>query len=246
MVWGVDDVNRRDESRTAKLYKNKYKKELRAKRFATITLTELMTSRVLDKLKRADWRAEFFRILDDWHRFLIHTIFSGWYRWKCRLLGVDIGNNVSFNGKMHFSRFKCSSISIGDKCVFNSSFAFNQLIDNKCFLHTSCPEAKIVIGNNSGFSGVKFICYKLIHVGNHVTVGANTVFIDSDVHEDLTGKEAESIIVEDNVFIGRNCSIMKGVHIGKNVIIGACSVVTHDIPANTVAAGIPCKVLREL
>lgn len=201
---------------------------------------------VLTKMKRADWKAEFFLILAKWDRFWIHTIFSGWYRLKCRLLGVDIGNNVSFNGRIHFSRFKFSSISIGDNCIFNSSSAFNQLIDNKCYLHTSCPEAKIFIGNHSGFSGIKIICYHSILIGNHVTVGANTIFMDSDGHDDIIKSKASPIIIEDNVFIGRNCSIMKGVHIGKNVIIGACSVVTHDIPANTVAAGVPCKVIREL
>ncbi len=54
------------------------------------------------------------------------------------------------------------------------------------------------------------------------------------------------IIVEDNVFIGTNTIILKGVHIGKNSIIGAGSVVTRDIPSDSVAAGNPCRVMMSL
>lgn len=42
-----------------------------------------------------------------------------------------------------------------------------------------------------------------------------------------------------------DCHILKGVKIGRGSIIGACSVVTKDIPAGVIAAGVPCKVIRE-
>lgn len=54
------------------------------------------------------------------------------------------------------------------------------------------------------------------------------------------------------VTIGRNCwlgagvIVMPGVSIGDNSVIGAGSVVTRDIPANVVAVGVPCRVLREI
>jgi acetyltransferase-like isoleucine patch superfamily enzyme len=54
------------------------------------------------------------------------------------------------------------------------------------------------------------------------------------------------IIIDDNVFIGTASIILKGVHIGKNTIIGAGSVVTHDIPEDSVAAGNPCKVIMAI
>jgi len=56
----------------------------------------------------------------------------------------------------------------------------------------------------------------------------------------------EKVVIEDNVFIGKNSIILKGVRIGKNTIIGAGSVVTKDIPADSVAAGNPCKVIMNL
>jgi galactoside O-acetyltransferase len=49
-----------------------------------------------------------------------------------------------------------------------------------------------------------------------------------------------------NVWVGANAVIMPGVTIGDNTVIGGGSVVTNDIPANVVAMGIPCRVVREI
>ena len=49
-----------------------------------------------------------------------------------------------------------------------------------------------------------------------------------------------------NVWIGAGVIINPGVHIGRGTVIGSGSVVTKDIPANVVAAGVPCRVIREI
>lgn len=54
------------------------------------------------------------------------------------------------------------------------------------------------------------------------------------------------ISIGDNVWIGGSSVILPGVRIGNNVVIGAGSVVTKDIPDNTIAAGNPCRVIREI
>ena len=54
------------------------------------------------------------------------------------------------------------------------------------------------------------------------------------------------VTIGDNVWIGGNVVIMPGVNIGSNCVIGAGSVVTKDIPAWSVAAGNPCRVLRKI
>lgn len=54
------------------------------------------------------------------------------------------------------------------------------------------------------------------------------------------------VTIEDNVWVGANVTICPGVTIGKNSVIGAGSVVVHDIPANSIAVGNPCRVLREI
>lgn len=55
-----------------------------------------------------------------------------------------------------------------------------------------------------------------------------------------------SVSIGDNVWIGGNTVICPGVHIGNNVVIGAGSVVTKDIPDSVVAAGNPCRVLKQI
>lgn len=52
------------------------------------------------------------------------------------------------------------------------------------------------------------------------------------------------IVIGENVWVGEKSRIQKGVHIGDNSIIAAGSIVTHDIPANCIAAGIPAKVIK--
>jgi maltose O-acetyltransferase len=57
---------------------------------------------------------------------------------------------------------------------------------------------------------------------------------------------AKPIEVGNNVWIGGNVIVLPGVTIGDNVVIGAGSIVTKDIPSNSVAVGNPCKVIKEL
>jgi UDP-3-O-[3-hydroxymyristoyl] glucosamine N-acyltransferase len=104
-------------------------------------------------------------------------------------------------------------------------------------------------GNSS--PGASLGCY--IQAGNGIVLGRNiligpNVGIISANHSMGDFKNWEKttpVTVGDNVWIGMNSVILPGVTIGDNVIIGAGSVVSNDIPANTVAAGNPCKVIRK-
>lgn len=57
---------------------------------------------------------------------------------------------------------------------------------------------------------------------------------------------ARPVKIEDNVWIGGGCILLPGVTVGKNSVIGAGSVVNRSVPANCVAAGNPCRVIRTL
>ena len=68
-----------------------------------------------------------------------------------------------------------------------------------------------------------------------------------DVEQRNAGLEyAQPIHVGNNVWIGGGVKIMSGVTIGDNTVIAAGSIVTKDIPANVLAGGVPCRVIREL
>ncbi|MBC8035153.1 MAG: acyltransferase [Chitinophagaceae bacterium] len=107
--------------------------------------------------------------------------------------------------------------------------------------------ARITIGESCGFSGTVIGAFRSITIGNNVRCGANTLITDSDWHaDDLRSGEPASVEIEDNVWLGVNSVVLKGVTIGANTIIGANSVVTRSIPSNVVAAGNPCRIIREL
>jgi galactoside O-acetyltransferase len=90
-----------------------------------------------------------------------------------------------------------------------------------------------------------------VTIGNYVMFGPNvTIAVTSHpVHPDKRregGMFALPVVIEDDVWIGGGAVIQPGVTIGKGSVIGAGGVVTKDIPANVIAAGNPCKVLREI
>lgn len=60
------------------------------------------------------------------------------------------------------------------------------------------------------------------------------------------GRFSEPIVIEDKVWIGSNAVVLPGVRIGYGAVIGAGSVVSHSIPAMTVAVGTPCRVVRPI
>ena len=160
-------------------------------------------------------------------------------------LGGKLGRSLKARGIMTVRRFQCSTISIGDRCTFNSSSRFNARgINHRCILETGKPGAVLKIGNRCGFSGCSIVADKEVIIGDHVMVGANTCIGDRDDHPDRLGTSPQPVHIGNNVFIGMHCIVMKGVTIGDNSIIGAGSIVTKDIPANCIAAGVPCKVIK--
>ncbi|HEY5535406.1 MAG TPA: acyltransferase [Ignavibacteria bacterium] len=162
--------------------------------------------------------------------------------------GINLGVNTRFDGKCYFKRYPGSVIKIGKNCKLLSRVNSNLIgIDRPCSFSTITAEAVIEIGANCGFSGTVIGAFKYIKIGNNVRCGANTLITDSDWHTDdpRTGKPKD-VIIGDNVWLGVNTVVLKGVTIGDNTIIGANSVVTRNIPANVIAAGNPCKVIRNI
>ena len=90
-----------------------------------------------------------------------------------------------------------------------------------------------------------------IFVGDNVMFAPNVVVAGAThpISPTLRAKKGQynlPVKIENNVWIGASTVILPGVTIGENSVIGAGSIVTKDIPANVVAVGNPCKVLREI
>ena len=111
--------------------------------------------------------------------------------------------------------------------------------------HVSMGEGTYVSSN------VTFVDGGWITIGSFCLIAPNVVFSTSG-HPILPQLRKNHYVcnlpvcIGDNVWIGSGAQILPGVTIGENSVIGAGSVVTHDIPANVAAYGVPCKVIREI
>lgn len=99
-----------------------------------------------------------------------------------------------------------------------------------------------IIGGHGGLTVGK---YTMIS-GLTCIVPANHIFERRDIPYVLQGETRKGITIGSNVWIGVGCIILDGVSIGDNTVIGAGSLVSESIPANTLALGVPAKVLKQL
>jgi len=90
-----------------------------------------------------------------------------------------------------------------------------------------------------------------VRIGSSCTIGPHVLLIDNEFHRLEPDRrdempEAKPIVLEENVWLGARVIVLPGVTIGKDSVIGAGSVVTRDVPAGVIAAGVPAKVIRPL
>ena len=101
---------------------------------------------------------------------------------------------------------------------------------------------------NGGFinENVTITCAKQIIIGKNAHIAREAVIRDYDGHyiEDVAYRTSKPVIIGDNVWIGYRAMILKGVTIGDNSVVAANSVVTKDVPANSIVAGNPAKVIK--
>lgn len=167
--------------------------------------------------------------------------------------GINYGIGFKSYGKIYFYRYPNSKINIGKNCEFRSIYNSNLIgINRACIISTHSNKSKIIIGDDCGMSGVSIGSLDYIEIGNNVMVGANVIITDNDWHSlnPLNRRRgipnSKPILISNNVFIGVNSIILKGTVIGENTVIGAGSVVSGVIPANVIAAGNPCKIIKYL
>ncbi len=98
--------------------------------------------------------------------------------------------------------------------------------------------------------GVRISAAREVTISDNCMIAGNAYITDSDWHgiydRSLPPATAHPVRLEPNVWVGDSAIICKGVTIGENSIIGAGSVVSSDIPAGTIAAGNPAKVVKKL
>ena len=186
-------------------------------------------------------------------RFRIHRL-RGWI--ALQRPGIILCGRVDAIGVPIIDIFPGSSICLGRNIsLVSESFATALGVNHPVVLRTLRPGSRIEIGANVGISGGSICAAELIRIGDESMLGANVTIADTDFHalgpQRIVGHQDPAISVATvsigkRVFIGTGAVVLKGVTIGDNVVIGAGSVVVKNVPANTIAAGNPCRVIREL
>jgi|GEM_PF-852263 len=88
-----------------------------------------------------------------------------------------------------------------------------------------------------------------ITIGNYCTITYGCVILSHDrsaMHINPLDSGEGEVVIKDNVYIGVNSVVLRNVTIGENSVIGAGSVVTRDIPPNSVAVGNPARVVKKI
>lgn len=102
---------------------------------------------------------------------------------------------------------------------------------------------------------LNFLCTILdcneVRIGHHVMIGPGVQIYTAahllQAEARIQGWEvAKPVVIEDNVWVGGGAILLPGVRIGRNAVVGAGAVVPRSVPANTVVAGNPARVIREI
>ncbi|MBR0460003.1 MAG: sugar O-acetyltransferase [Victivallales bacterium] len=143
-----------------------------------------------------------------------------------KLLLAECGEGTFFQGPIFFHYGKHTRI--GKRNFFN----YNLTIQD---------DALVTIGNDNNFGPNATIVTPI-----HPMLPEERRFLLDPQGKPIRLCYAKPVVIGNDCWFGANVTVCPGVTIGDNCVIGAGSVVTRDIPANSFAAGVPCKVIRTL
>lgn len=149
---------------------------------------------------------------------------------------VDGGGSVVLEDNVHLGYYEAPRIGSGE-----------------ILLQARSPAASISVGAGTTTSNnVSIIAMDSVGIGRDCRIGDMTLIIDCDFHEvdpdsrDKSAGACAPVTIGDNVWLGSRVIVLKGVTIGNNSVIAAGSIVTKPLPANSLAAGVPARVIRDL
>jgi acetyltransferase-like isoleucine patch superfamily enzyme len=171
--------------------------------------------------------------------------------------GLRLGKGVSFAGLPIVAIAPMSQIQIGDWSRLISRCEATALgVNHPVILRTLKPGAAIVLGKGVRVSGLTVCAANRVTIGDRAVIGANVTIADTDFHSldsetrstfrDSDFARNAPVDIGPDVFIGAGVYVLKGVKIGARAVIGAASVVTRDLPPDSIAAGNPATIIGKV
>lgn len=172
-----------------------------------------------------------------------------------------VKNNATIEGKNHYLADTCSII-LGDGATKKQVY-----LKDSCWLEGIIhvrTNGVVVMQEYSRIAPTsQILCVNRVEIGAYTAIATGTTICDNNNHpvspqyrefmratprlsdaREWKHSDNAPIIIGNNCWIGTNVRICKGVTIGDNAVVAACSVVTKDVPANSVVAGNPAKVVK--
>jgi len=160
---------------------------------------------------------------------------------------------VKFGIKTYFKGWPIvknnGTMVIGNRVIFES-FPDGEFCKTRII--TNFKDSKIEVGSGSTLRGTTIWASTEITIGDNFLSAPYVWIVDNDAHGVELGKrenkyaKSAPIKIGKNVWVGYHAMVLKGVTIGDNSIIAAGAIVTKDIPPNSIAAGVPAKVVKTL
>ena len=153
-------------------------------------------------------------------------------------------------------RQSLNNVSVGENVrIFNFVNAYGCKIDDGSKVGAFVEIQKgVEIGKNCKISSHSFLC-EGVKVEDNVFIGHGVMFTndlfpratnpDGSQQTESDWKVVETVIKK-GASIGSNATILAGIVIGENALIGAGSVVTKNVPANTIVAGVPARIIKQI
>lgn len=151
---------------------------------------------------------------------------------------ISVGKNIKFEDYSEIQGLSLNGLIFGD----NVTIGRNTMIRPSSYYGTGKIGEGLIVGNNSSFGPNCYVgCSGKISIGNNVMFGPkcslfaeNHVFKDNEVIIKRQGVVQQGIKIEDDCWIGSNVIILDGVTVGKGSVIGAGTLVTKNIPENSI------------
>lgn len=156
---------------------------------------------------------------------------------------IYLNGNLNLNANSFGENGRTSLLRMdqGAKLTVNGNFSFMYGADIILF-----PNAELTLNAGSFInSDCKIRCSHSIEIGRDCAISHDFTIMDSDVHYLNGSNNTYPVKIGNHVWIGTRVTILSGVTVGDGAVIAAGSLVKNDVPAHSLVAGVPAKVVRE-